>query len=114
MKQNNWPLIAFDLSQIIEPLLSSIPSRFRRKTPWEIKLDRDKKIALRKERKMLHEKPEEDEFILLTEQQVRYLQEAPLAKLALMVEVARCKAKFQSCDMVINEAWNLLGEHRQK
>lgn len=113
MQQNKLPLNAFDLSQSIELIFKFITAGFRRKTPREIKFERDKKIALRKKRKKKPRKPEDD-FIFLTEQQVKYLREAPLAKLAMKVEVARCNATFQSYDKLINEAWNVQGKHRQK
>jgi hypothetical protein len=114
MQQIKWPLNAFDLSQSIELIFSSVTAGFRRKTPRVIKFERDKKIALRKKRKTIDRKPEETDIVFLTKQQVRYLREAPLAELALKAEVARCNAAFQSYDKVIDEAWNLLEEHRQK
>ena len=110
MQQTKWPLKAFDLSQSIELIFNFVTDGFRQKTPMEIKIERDKKIAQVKKRNEKSREPEDD-YIILTESQVRYLYEAPLAELEMNLKVARCYAALQSYDTVIDEACSLLENH---
>ena len=93
-------------------LYNFVFSGYRRKTPWEIKLDRDKKIALREERKKVRCEQEETEVLLLSDRQVHYLREAPMVKLGFKVQRARCDAMERDNDYLNARTLELLREHR--